>query len=187
MFEANHQFVSRVYVNGTLIEQFATYSSDYRVSINFELSEIQRKYCVLVPIVKWHLDHSVNGADFVRIVDTKNACALVYKPFTHNEWIHVDSPKVIGKAHANVLSNRDHYKSYRVFEDKLQGSLGAQEIQNNELTKRTPLQLFLMTYSTWLVKFYWGLWIIVLMVIMKIIWRDMAHEPSGNNKTKGKS
>ncbi len=41
--------------------------------------------------IAWTFDHSINGRPFLRIVDAADACALSYKPFSHNEWIRTET------------------------------------------------------------------------------------------------
>ena len=54
-----------------------------------EWSWIQR-LCRKDPSIRriaFTFDHSINGGPFYRIVDEANICGLVYKPFSHNDWI----------------------------------------------------------------------------------------------------
>ena len=55
--------------------------------------------------IEWSLDHSINGNEFLRIVDTQDACQLEYKPFSHNDWLLLDddNPKVIGQPVKNFF------------------------------------------------------------------------------------
>ncbi len=92
MYDGNHQCESKKIVyfkDGTTKEMLwenkkAMYSCDpYE-----EWFKIQR-WCnpEKVASISWTYDHSLNGEKYRRIVDEKNACGLVYKPFIHNTWI----------------------------------------------------------------------------------------------------
>ncbi len=93
MFDSNYQCTSVAtthYKNGT--SEVATSTSTYSIqrcdpyAVWFYLKQL----CLLNPDITSTVltfDTSVNGSPFMRIVDTPNACALSYKPFTHNSWI----------------------------------------------------------------------------------------------------
>ena len=58
----------------------------------------------MVATVAWTFDTSINGGPLLRIVDEEDACTLLYKPFSHNEWIKIpskDSVPVIGPVGKN--------------------------------------------------------------------------------------
>ena len=58
--------------------------------------------------ISWTFDVSVNGSDFLRIVDEDNACALSYEPLSHNAWIRIpgkDGVETIRPASPNRYSN----------------------------------------------------------------------------------
>lgn len=110
MFDSNHQCISEAtyfYSDGTSEESIDTSVSarnrcdPYRYWFKFNEqcthdSNIER--------ISWTFDHSINGEDFLRIVDVPNACDLDYKPFSRNEWIktHDDNPESIGKPVKNL-------------------------------------------------------------------------------------
>lgn len=97
MYDGNHQCSShkKIYLeSGEIRDMFfentkALYSCDpYE-----EWFKIQR-LCgsPLVSNVSWTYDHSLNGGQYRRIVDSFNACILDYSPFIHNEWINENGP-----------------------------------------------------------------------------------------------
>jgi len=110
MFEANHQCISSTdiyYTDGSIqsIEKQSEssrsrcdpYSYWFRIKTACERDKE-------VESIAWTFDHSINGGTFVRIVDVEDACALKYKPFSHNEWIKTieDNPEIMGLPVENV-------------------------------------------------------------------------------------
>lgn len=110
MFESNHQCISHAtyyYTNGQIQQATDTSSlarnrcDPYRYWFYFNQicersTDIER--------ITWTFDHSINGADFLRIVDTADVCKLEYKPFERNDWIktHADNPVPVGKPVKNI-------------------------------------------------------------------------------------
>lgn len=109
MFEANHQCVSSTRVvraNGESAEsrlegisardRCDPYWFWFRLQTRCKERGVER--------IEWTLDHSINGSPFLRIVDEQNACALSYKPFSHNAWIKTekDNPVIIGYPVENI-------------------------------------------------------------------------------------
>ena len=111
MFEANYQCSSRMVVYGREGEILSedtseTFSSNQRCDpyahffyfkqLCAQDSNIQR--------IAWTLDTSINGGDFMRIVDEEDACALEYRPLQHNAWIKTpefDEVEIIKPAQPN--------------------------------------------------------------------------------------
>jgi hypothetical protein len=157
MFEANHQFISTLKNGTTTLETWATYSANYRISISHELAELKNKYCKSAgKSYAWYLDHSVNGADFLRIVDGVDICKVTYQPFSHNNWIKTeyDHPQIVGAAHQDVFGN---YSKTSVTVST-QG-IGASPIQKLPLVTYSNLQLFLKRHMPIITDIYWVLWI----------------------------
>lgn len=110
MFESNHQCISEAtyyYADGRTEEETRIGTSarnrcdPYRYWFKFnEVCEDQPE----LERVAWQFDHSINGDDFLRIVDLENACAVDYEPFSHNEWIktYEDDPEAVGKPVKNI-------------------------------------------------------------------------------------
>jgi hypothetical protein len=110
MFEGNHQCISNAtyyYEDGQTYED-----TDIGVSARnrcdpyrqwFKFNEIC-EHVTGVERIEWTFDHSINGDDFLRIVDLPDACSVEYHPFTHNEWIktEADNPPAVGKPVQNV-------------------------------------------------------------------------------------
>jgi len=110
MFESNHQCRSEAvyhYVDGSMINETRVGVSarnrcdPYRYWFRFNekcehQSDLER--------ISWVFDHSINGDEFLRIVELENACSVDYKPFSHNEWIktHQDNPEAVGRPVKNV-------------------------------------------------------------------------------------
>lgn len=105
MFEANHQCISTATLTDaqgnsrtweTQRESARMRCDPYRFL--FRIQQRCAWYAEQGYTVSWTVDHSVNGGPFLRIVDTPNACTLVYKPFMHNEWIKTEkeNPPIIG-------------------------------------------------------------------------------------------
>jgi len=110
MFEANHQCITQ----STIYEKNGESRQLYRESFSarercdpyrswFRIQQLCKRDSNIATIT-WQFDHSINGGAFHRIVDTNNACALDYKPFTHNEWIKLpkNNPEIIGYPVKNV-------------------------------------------------------------------------------------
>jgi hypothetical protein len=110
MFEANHQCVSTTITHladGTerraVQESYSArsrcepYRYWFRIHSFCEQNET-------VTNVEWTFDHSINGGPFLRIVEVPDACALSYKPFSHNDWIKTerDNPEIVGYPVENV-------------------------------------------------------------------------------------
>lgn len=166
MFEANHQCISTV-TTGNKDEQIsATFDARNRCDPYLYLSAIQKKYCAKnsVPL-SWTFDHSINGNDFKRIVDEPNACALIYKPFTHNTWIKTGAnAKSIGLAYKNLyLANRGETSTIL----KKDGYVFSSMLNASEPAKRSPLQNYLMNYITYIEYAYWALWLCTLLVVLQ--------------------
>lgn len=93
MFEANHQCVSEarvVYGDGEE-RVLRAESNDAPKRCDpydywFNLKAVCERESGVARI-EWTFDHSVNGGPFLRIVDVPDACALSYRPFSHNAWI----------------------------------------------------------------------------------------------------
>jgi len=110
MFDSNHQCVSEAtyhYNNG----QTETVSAASSLARNrcdpyrywFFYNQICERYPDTERIA-WTFDHSINGDDFLRIIDVEDVCSLQYKPFSRNEWIktHSDNPEAVGKPVKNI-------------------------------------------------------------------------------------
>lgn len=111
MFEANHQCVSTatVYRKDGTSEEFKRKSFSARRRCDpyryaFKLQTHCRRVSQTIERVAWTFDHSINGGDFMRIVDVPNVCDLELKAIGHNKWIKLDadSPEVVGRAAENV-------------------------------------------------------------------------------------
>jgi hypothetical protein len=96
MFEANHQCVSTATVRdragGAQDASFRSTRAGNRCDPYaqwFTLREICRRNAGRLERVEWTFDHSINGGPFYRIVDVPDACALAYRPFSHNAWIRL--------------------------------------------------------------------------------------------------
>lgn len=104
MFESNHQCISSVVYHlsdGTRMPVTRKNDSSRNRCNPFDyLQGIQFRCTHNKPSVEratWTFDHSINGRPFYRQVDEKDACALVYKPWSHNEWIRLPhEAKVVG-------------------------------------------------------------------------------------------
>lgn len=110
MFDSNHQCVSEVVYH---------YVDDYE-STDTNTSSLARNRCDPyrywflynqicekdpdIESISWTFDHSINGDDFLRIIDVEDVCSLEYKPFSRNEWIktHADDPEPVGKPVKNI-------------------------------------------------------------------------------------
>lgn len=102
MFEANHQCIS----SGTIefrdgrTQPFRSESviARYRCDPYRYWFQLKTRCDEDVSRISWTFDHTINGGPFLRIVDVDNACALSYKPFSHNAWIKTefDSPEIVG-------------------------------------------------------------------------------------------
>jgi hypothetical protein len=95
MFEANHQCISmaNVFKDSGEVQPINRQNiiannrcDPYRYW--FELKNICEKDGV--SHITWTFDHSINGNQFERIVETSDACTLSYKAFSHNTWIKLD-------------------------------------------------------------------------------------------------
>ena len=103
MFESNHQCVSTVtyeYTDGTSrVIRKSSDSARNRCNPFDALQHIQY-WCAhstkKITRASWTFDHSINGRPFHRQVDERDACTLVYKPWSHNAWIRdqQDAPVV---------------------------------------------------------------------------------------------
>ncbi len=111
MFEANHQCASSItrYNKDGTVTNKETQSISARnrcdpYKVWFNIKEACKREGGAIERVEWTQDHSINGGPFYRIVDEKNACALVYHPFQHNSWIKLpeDNPKIIGYPVKNI-------------------------------------------------------------------------------------
>lgn len=109
MFEANHQCVSRTvthYRDGTSYEKVKqSADAKWRCDV-YEYWFAIKNHCnrdAKTERIEWTFDHSINGGPFYRIVDTKDACELSYKPFVHNEWIRLpeNGAAIVGYALKN--------------------------------------------------------------------------------------
>jgi len=109
MFEANHQCDSyaTVYRKDGTSEDMESYSRSAHSRCDpyksfFRLQTVCQRD-ETIDRIAWQFDHSINGKDFLRIVDIPNVCELDYKPFTHNDWIKTDkdNPEVIKPASKN--------------------------------------------------------------------------------------
>lgn len=105
MFESNHQCISEAvyhYAAGDTKTDIRIGNSarnrcdPYRFW--FKYNE-QCEHDPEISSISWQFDHSINGQDFLRIVDVDDVCSVDYKPFSHNEWIktNADNPESIGK------------------------------------------------------------------------------------------
>ncbi len=105
MFESNHQCISEIIF----------FSKDGATSTRTEIGVSARNRCepygfwfkynqmcatdASLERIAWTFDHSINGNDFLRIVDVPDVCNLEYKAFSHNTWIKTneDNPPSVGK------------------------------------------------------------------------------------------
>ena len=110
MFESNHQCISTMRIvakDGKVSE-----SRDESISARDRCDPYRywfriKVLCDRLPDIsriEWTFDHSINGNPFLRIVDVQNACALDYKPLSHNPWIKTekDNPTIIGFPVQNI-------------------------------------------------------------------------------------
>lgn len=105
MFRANYQCESRarfVHSDGRVEEKESTsFYANYRC-IPYGHFFYFKQMCAKddsVARIEWTFDTSVDGSPFMRIVDVEDACALEYKPFSHNEWIRLpgeDEVEIVG-------------------------------------------------------------------------------------------
>jgi len=52
----------------------------------------------------WVFLESRNGGPFYRVIDEANACQLDYKPFAHNDWIHLpEESRLVGYPDKNIM------------------------------------------------------------------------------------
>lgn len=160
MFEGNHQWISRVTSKDKILEEFATNDARKRFSISHELLSIQKKYCKQ-DVVLWTLDHSLNGGDFVRLVEV-NPCIVSYSPFVHNDWIRSEDAKVIAKSKQNLYSSNTGKDA--IFSDgEYTGSVNLQNFPGNT---STSIQDFILSNEKIILVVYWFLWIINLIFIL---------------------
>lgn len=110
MFESNHQCVSEAtyYFNNGETQLFTDTSNLARNRCDpyrywFFYQQVCTRYGDIERI-SWTFDHSINGNDFLRIVDVPDVCTLTYTPFGRNEWIktHADAPAAVGKPVKNI-------------------------------------------------------------------------------------
>lgn len=92
MYDGNHQCESKkkiYFKDGTIKELFWENKKALYACDPYEEWFKIKRWCnpEKVTKVEWTYDHSLNGLPYKRIVDEKNACTLVYKPFFHNTWI----------------------------------------------------------------------------------------------------
>ncbi len=112
MFEANHQCRSHVLYETKDGKQI---TEDYESRRALDRCNPYRqwlrihKYCEYGDVRKarWTFDHSINGHPFYRIVDVIDACALTYKPLSHNPWILIpgENAPAIGRPLKNPYDN----------------------------------------------------------------------------------
>jgi hypothetical protein len=157
MFDANHQCISRTVETlgdghqrgGTKTSFMANRRCDpYREW--FELrTRCQRD--TSITSVAWTYDHAINGHPFERIVDTPDACKLVYDPFHHNVWIRLDGEAV-----------EQQWPVYR-------NGYGTNLDPDQFKIPASPRE------ATWLelaIKAYWSLWCFVLFALGIRLMRD---------------
>jgi hypothetical protein len=174
MFEANHQCVSRIKdgVSGQESAQ-ASYDSRNRCDPYLYLVSLQKKYCqggVATSSLSWTFDHSINGEPYKRIVDTKNLCALVYKPFTHNTWIDSSEETVtIAKAYKNLTMSGSSGDTNPIEKD---GYLFASFLSKSVPATKTALQLILERHIGALKEIYWLFWALTLISMIFILLRN---------------
>jgi hypothetical protein len=105
MFEANYQCAAAAtihYQDGHT--EVATSSSTYAIERCDPYSDwfYFNQQCALHPdiaSIAVTYDTSEDGSPFYRIVDVPDICAMTYKPFSHNAWIHipgVDPAPIVG-------------------------------------------------------------------------------------------
>ena len=110
MFETNHQCVSEAtfnYNNGASETESEVSSLARNRCDPYRDWFLYNKLCERYPdidSISWTFDHSINGDDFLRIIDVANVCALDYKATSHNPWIKTynDNPEAVGKAVKNI-------------------------------------------------------------------------------------
>ena len=103
MFDAAHQCQSRlsIYVPRQAVKNTSWESrkSGNRCDVYSEWFRLYQK-CSQAPNIRiqWSFVHSINGGPFYKIVDTENACSLIYRSLTHNEWIKTpaEGAKIVG-------------------------------------------------------------------------------------------
>lgn len=169
MFEANHQFISKVtdQNNNKVLELWATDSANYRISISSELKKIKGLYCDKKnsDAIHWDLDHSINGSPFYRIINV-NPCQLEYLSTSHNEWIVIDNPEIAYYSKKNVYGNHKQYKE--VFYDDKNHTAGASTLKNFPINEKNSLQNEIFPILVYIEKIYWLMWILTL--IYCIFW-----------------
>lgn len=109
MFDANHQCFSEA----------TLYMQDRTTQLRTQKSIIARDRCQpyeywfplkkmcekdnTIRYIEWQFIHSINGGPFYKIVDVPNACALIFSPVRHNEWIKTEKDaEIMGYPVKNV-------------------------------------------------------------------------------------
>ena len=149
MFEANHQCISTttykykdgkeekiINENHVANVRCDPYSYYFRIKHSCNNHKINK--------IEWTFDHSINGHNYERIVDTQDLCSLSYNSLTHNLWINIENPKIL---------------EIPVYKNGFAGELRGVK---NELA--SPVEnKFLLNFLT---NFYITLWIITLLFIL---------------------
>ncbi len=166
MFEANHQCISlNVSKKGTTT--IASSDARSRCDPYVYLERLKKECRKIGEPISWSFDASVNGGPLYRVIEQKNACGLVYKPFAHNIWINVDNPKYIAEVHKNVYDLSGVSRSQEVFLKKFDGKLymGSSFIKNNSPSSKTPTQEYIYQNLDTLIKLYWIVWLTTLILV----------------------
>lgn len=158
MFEANHQCISKIKeFEGNEFVQMS-YDSRNRCDPYIYLKNIQKNYCEVVSRkpVKWTFDHSINGSSLMRIVDEKDVCSLIYKPFINNVWIKTEkNASAVGKVYKNVTLTNRGIDQIIVEKD---GYIFPSSLSSSTPVIKSDLQLLLERHVSEIKFFYWLLW-----------------------------
>jgi hypothetical protein len=173
MFEANHQCISS-YKYGD--KNVVTSSADARNRCDpyLYLQEVKKICKTTKEKVSWTFDHSVNGESMYRIVDEKDSCSLVYKPFAHNAWINIKNPAYVSEVNKNIYDLSGVNKTKETFTKITNGKIykGNSYIENALPVTKTKLQDYIYKNSKTIISVYWFLWISTGLCILYFIFRN---------------
>ncbi len=173
MFEANHQCISSYNYESKRVVT-ANADSRNRCDPYLYLQEVKKICKTTKEKVSWTFDHSINGESLYRIVNEKDACLLVYKPFTHNEWINIKNPAHISEVNKNIYDLSSINKSKEVFTKIESGKIykGNSYIENASPVTKTKLQDYIYKNSEKVISIYWFLWICTGLLVFYFIFRN---------------
>lgn len=165
MFEANHQCISTAtfyFKDGRepLVRTRENHLANNRC-------DAYRYYFALHNLCKdssfnkisWTFDHSINGHKYERMVDEENVCTLTYSPLAHNKWIKMDRE-------ASTINTPVYKNGYGSGRDVIRFQVPSDSYENEDLAQKMSM-------------FYWGLWILALVVVIFKVIKATYYDKRG--------